>query len=135
MVTHRSDSAPAAEAEVFDTPRRDRRGRQVLGEERWTQLLADFDRSGLTQRAFAEREGIRYPTLVSRLVRRRREGSDAGSVAATPEPSRRSALGFAEMLMPASAATPLEVQLPDGVVVRGGSPAALAELVRALRQG
>jgi transposase len=51
-------------------------------------ILAAYDRSGLTQKAFAEREGVEYHTLVTWLVRRRREQA------------RRRPVRFAEVRLP-----------------------------------
>ena len=113
----------------MEVPVRDRRGRQRLSNERWAQLLRELDESGLSQRAFAEREGISYPTLISRLQRRRREQTCG-------EPDARPRVRFAEMTSAvpmAGALEALEVRLPCGVLVRGTQPAALAALVHALR--
>ena len=64
-------------------------------------------RSGLTQKAFARREGIKYPTLVSWVQRRRRK--ETAGVGPT----------FAEFTM--AGPSGLEVRWPDGVVIRGAS--------------
>jgi len=117
------------EAEIMEAPVRDRRGRQRLGDERWAELLRELDESGLSQRAFAEREGISYPTLVSRLQRRRRE--QVG-----PAPGAGPQVRFAEVtagLPMSSSAEPIEVRLPCGLVVRGTEVGALVAMVRALR--
>lgn len=112
----------------MEAPVRDRRGRRRLSAERWAELLRELDESGLSQRAFAEREGISYPTLISRLQRRRRE--QVGPVAG-PRPQIRFAEVSAGQL--AAAAEPLEVRLPCGLVVRGTEVTSLSALVRALR--
>ena len=102
--------------------KRDTRGRKIATAERRAELLAGFDTSGLTQRAFARREGVNFHTFVAWLQRRRAAG------AAAP------ALRFHEVcLAPGASHAALEVALPGGMVVRGGSVAAVAELVRALR--
>jgi transposase-like protein len=102
--------------------KRDTRGRKIATSERRAELLAAFDASGLTQRAFARREGINFHTFVAWLQRRRTTG------AAPP------AVRFHEVCLAPGAvhAAALEVALPGGVIVRGNSAAAVAELVRAL---
>jgi len=87
------------------------------------ELLAAYDASGLTQRAFARHEGVNFHTLVAWLQRRRVEGVAAPAVR------------FQEVcLSPGrSREATLEVTLPGGLIVRGSSAAAVAELVRALR--
>ena len=54
---------------VAGTDKRDSRGRRLAGEERRLAVLAAYDRTGLTQRAFAEQEGVRHHTLVTWLTR------------------------------------------------------------------
>lgn len=51
--------------------KRDTRGRKIATGERRAELLAAFDTSGLTQRAFARREGVNFHTFVAWLQRRR----------------------------------------------------------------
>lgn len=80
-------------------------------------LLRAYEQSGLTQQAFARREGIKYPTLVSWLRRR--------------GPRRPPGAAFAEVTLPAAAG--LEVRLPDGVVIRGAKLEEVAQLLRLLR--
>ncbi|MDO8540258.1 MAG: hypothetical protein Q7S40_07430 [Opitutaceae bacterium] len=108
---------------VDDKQKRDTRGRRIAAAERRAELLAAYDGSGLTQSAFARREGINFHTLVGWLGRRRREN------ATTP------AVRFREVcLTPSAKIEPtLEVTLPGGLTVRGTSAAAVAELVRAPR--
>lgn len=81
--------------------------------------MAQYRESGLTQKAFAEREGIKFSTFTS-WVQGRRHAS---------KPGRK--VRFAQLPMMATAG--LAVQLPDGVIVRGTSASEVAELVRALR--
>lgn len=111
----------AIEAEVLDDGKRDGRGRQMLPEREWKRLVAEYEKSGLTQKAFARREGINVHTFVAWLGRERKAAM------------RVPAVRFREVSLAPAAAAALEVQLPDGMVVRGSSPQALAELVRALR--
>jgi lambda repressor-like predicted transcriptional regulator len=111
-------------AELVDSgEKRDSSGRKIAGDARRAAILAAYDRSGLTQRTFAAREGVSYHTLVTWLVRRRREQPGATAAAA---PVR-----FAEVRMPRSSAG-LEVCLPNGIVIRGGDGAQVAALVKIL---
>jgi hypothetical protein len=51
--------------EVLDSgAKRDSCGRRVSTEQRRGELLAAYDSSGLTQKAFAEREGLNVPGLI-----------------------------------------------------------------------
>lgn len=86
-------------------------------------MLAAYGASGLTQSAFARREGINFHTLVAWLSQRRKAGSAAPAVR------------FQEVCLPPSSRgeATLEVMLPGGLIVRGSNAAAVAELVRALR--
>jgi transposase-like protein len=108
---------------VDDKQKHDRRGRRIVAPERRAQLLAAYDTSGLTQSAFARREGINFHTFVAWLGLRSKAGATAPAVR------------FQEVcLVPTSRTEPtLEVVLPGGLVVRGTSAACVAELVRALR--
>ena len=94
-----------------------------MAAERRAELLAAYDTSALTQRAFARREGINFHTFVEWLQRRRR------TVGAKRPPR------FQELSLPFApkSAGPLEVTLPGGVSVRGDNVASVLELVRALR--
>jgi transposase-like protein len=107
---------------VDDKQRRDTRGRRIVAAERRAELVAAYEASGLTQSAFARREGINFHTFVAWLGQRRKAGG--GTVPA---------MRFREVcLAPAARAEPvLEVTLPGGLTVRGSSVAAVAELVRA----
>ena len=123
--------------EVVDDGRRpDRLGRVRTPRARREELLAEYARSGLSQAAFARRAGVRYPTFAHWVQERRRGGGDAvAAPAAAPSPR------FVELRLPATRPSPsaapaaeLSVTLPDGMVVRGAEPSALAALVRALRE-
>jgi transposase-like protein len=112
---------------VDDGGQRDRRGRVSWPRERREQLLDEYERSGLTQAAFARREGVRYPTFAHWVQERRR--------ATLPGSGRRPAVSprFVEVGVPAAASSPeLSVTLPCGLVARGADAIALATLVRAL---
>jgi transcriptional regulator with XRE-family HTH domain len=106
---------------VADTSRRGRgrRYRSILDR---ASILERFDRSGLTQRAFAKAEGVKYATLISWLTKRR---------AASPAPEVSPALRFEEVQI--GAPMPFEVRLPCGTLLRGSQVDGLAQLVRLLR--
>ena len=94
------------------------------------ELVEAWRRSGLTQAAFARREGLRYPTFAGWVQTLRTQAAPAAS-----------AVRFAELRLPASMApmsqtsvAALEVRLADGTSVRGGDAAAVAALVQALRR-
>lgn len=111
------------EIELVDTgEKRDLVGRRIVSREERERLLADFDGSGLTQRAFARREGIKSSTLVWWLKQRRER--NRGNKPVQFEEYRISE--------PENTA-PLEVVLADGTRVRGSNPAMLAELIKVLR--
>jgi transposase-like protein len=125
--------------EVVDDGRRpDRLGRVRTPRSRRQELLAEYDRSGLSQAAFARRAGVRYPTFAHWVQERRRTDGAAEAEAPAVSPSTR----FMELRLPGTPSMPpssrsaaeLSVTLPDGVVLRGAEPSALAALVRALRK-
>jgi transposase-like protein len=100
----------------------DGRGRKITTPAERVALIAQYRDSGLTQRAFAQREGIKFCTFTAWVQGRRFAG----------KPGRK--VRFAEVpMMTPPAMIGLAVQLPDGVVVRGTSAREVAELVRALR--
>jgi transposase-like protein len=135
----------AAETELVETgEKRDALGRRRTPAERRTELLAAYRRSGLTQRAFAQREGVNYTTFCTWAQAERRRGRlPAAPAGCRPRGRSRATqnvrVPFVEVQLPpavpdlASGEAGLEVRLPDGTSVRGGSAAALAKLVRALR--
>ena len=97
MVTN---TTAATETELVETgEKHDTLGRRHTPAERRAELLAAYRASGLTQSAFARREGVRYSTFCTW----------------------------------AQATNGLEVRLPDGTLLRGGSAVELAALVRAVR--
>jgi DNA-binding transcriptional regulator YiaG len=108
---------------VSSGEKRDARGRKLAGDARREAVLAAYDRSELTQREFARMEGVSYHTLVTWLMRRRRERALT---------SPASAVRFAEVRMPARSAS-LEVNLPNGIIVRGTDAVQMAALIKALR--
>jgi len=120
-------------AEVIDTGNRDASGRRrVSAAQRWEYVQA-YRGSGMSQRAFARREGLRYSTFCHWVQKAERGGLRVPCVT----PAREGAIQFAQVQLPASAAESragnLAVELRDGVVVRGDDVQKLAALVRALR--
>jgi len=109
---------------VDDGQQRDRRGRRMTPVEQRRVVVEAFRASGLTQAAFARREGLNAKTL-SHWIK-------PGAVSAVPP----AAVRFARVSLPdviAGVAGSLEVTLPDGTSVRGSDARAVAALVRALR--
>jgi len=129
----------ATETELIETgEKHDALGRRRTPAERRVELLAAYRASGLTQSAFARREGIRYSTFCTWAQAEREAGrlpvAQAGRKGRRPTPP--GSVRFAEIQwppMPAPVANGLEVRLPDGTLLRGGSAAELAKLVRALK--
>jgi hypothetical protein len=109
---------------IDDGARRDRRGRRMTPVEQRAQIVRAFQASGLTQAAFARREGVNAKTL-SHWVK----PTVGAATAVTPVRFARVSLPGANSALTAT----LEVTLPDGTIVRGGDARSLAELVRALR--
>jgi hypothetical protein len=103
--------------------KRDSRGRRLAGEARREAVLAAYDQCGVTQREFAQGEGVSYHTLVKWLCQRRRRGAGAAS---TPK------VRFAEVRMPGKMGT-MEVCMPGGLIVRGQDAEQVAALVKALK--
>src|SRR5690625_4370103 len=102
------------------------RRRRMLPEAEWERLLTAYAKSGLTQKAFAQQEGVSFQTFVGRVSRRRRMG---GGSPAKPEGMQFQELSLAPAFTPA-----LEVVSPDGWVLKGNSPKDLAELINVLRR-
>lgn len=115
---------------VEDGSKRGEGGRRLLGRERIAEVLRDYEASGLSMAAFARREGLKYPTFAGWVKKHAGRTLAAAEVTAV-QPGR---LRFAQVRLPALAAEPagLSVTLPDGLIVRGAEPLALAALVRAL---
>src|SRR5882724_1736738 len=120
-----------ATTELVETgEKRDTLGRRHTPAERRAELLAAYRASGLTQSAFARREGIRYSTFCTWAQAEREAGrlpvAPAGRKNRRPPPP--GSVRFAEVQLPprlAPVASGLEVRLPDGTLLRGGSAAEL----------
>ncbi|NJN36818.1 MAG: hypothetical protein HC794_06875 [Nitrospiraceae bacterium] len=119
-------------AEVMDGgERRGKRGRTLLPEGRRRELLAEYERSGLTRMEFARRAGVKYTTLCNWVQHAQRQ---APAVTAQAERTRAKPLvNFAEVALPGGAAGGWEVRLADGTTIRGVGREELAALVRVLR--
>ena len=106
-------------AELVETgAKKDTRGRRLAVREEAQAALAAYERSGLTQREFAKREGIKFFTFTGWLKRYRLE---AGKLA------------FAQVRMTKPAPkSELIVSLPSGLVVRGTDAGQMAELIKRL---
>jgi hypothetical protein len=110
----------AIATEVVDTgEKRDACGRRIVLPRERESMIAAYERSGLTQRAFAEREKIGFYRFVSWLKQHRRH---------------RAKSAFVEVKLPGRsvAVSNVEVTLPNGVVVRGGDLEQIAKLVERL---
>src|SRR2546421_2972874 len=102
----------AITTEVLDEKsKRDTRGRKIIEGARREELLASYEQSGLTQKAFSRREGINYHTLVAWLSQQRRSAPAVGPGTAP--------LRFEEVRLQGVDLPGLEVRLPEGTVVRG----------------
>lgn len=129
-------------AEVIDPGDRDSRGRRRVTAAQRVDYLRAYRESGLNQAAFARREGLRYSTFCHWVQKAAKGTLRMTANPSTPGP-RHDAVQFAQVQLPAARssssssaalnATSIELQLPDGVVVRGADVQKLAALVRALR--
>ncbi len=109
-------------AELVETgAKKDARGRRLALHEEARAAIAAYERSGLTQRAFSEREGIKFHTFTGWLKRYRL-------------PVGRAAFAEVRVAKPAPKAprSKLTVKLPSGVVVRGTDAGQMAELIKRL---
>jgi transposase-like protein len=112
------------DVEIGDPSKQDSRGRRVVNREEREQLLEEYERSGLTQKAFARQAGVKYATFVGWIRRRRKERQDQRRGSAVKFES----VGTLEAFLPV-----VEVQLPDGIIVRGQQAREVARLVEQLR--
>lgn len=121
--------------EVLDLEhKQDTRGRRIADDSRRAAVLAGYAGCGLTQKAYAKREGVNYYTFVAWLGQSRRGHSERGRRASSAASVSAPLPRFAEVRVSApSQPSPLEIVLPDGVIVRGGDPAALLTLMQGLR--
>jgi transposase-like protein len=106
-------------AELVETgAKQDLRGRRLAVRAEAQAAVAAYERSGLTQREFARREGIKFFTFVGWLKRYRQPGEKPA---------------FAEVrVAPPKVGSKLTVKLPSGLVVRGTDSAQMADLIKRL---
>lgn len=120
----------AIAAEVVDTgEKHDSRGRRIVAATQRRRLMEAFRSSGVTMAQFARREGVNYSTMAGWVHR------EAIRCAAPKEGT----VQFTQVQLPATAgraaaqSPSLEVQLPDGTLVRASRIADMVALIRALR--
>ena len=101
--------------------KRDAHGRTMTSPEQRQAVVNEYRQSGLTQKEFAAREGLKLSTFTSWMRK---------SVGAPARPTP--AVHFAQVNLPVRVS--LEVQLPDGTILRGGSAAELANLLKELKR-
>jgi transposase-like protein len=121
----------AVQTEVVTLERtRDAKGRRLFKKETRERLLAEYDANGLTQAAFARREGIKYMTFVTWLQYRH------NSVWPSKASEKCKRIEFARVAMPTQKAQggKLEVVLTDGTRIVGERIEDLAALLRLLRK-
>lgn len=95
-----------------------------MGRRDWAEVVEQFEQSGLTQRAFAERRGLPLSTLQSWIYRARRQ-----------RPASAALLPVRIVEAEPASAAPIELELPSGARLRfapGTDPAYLARLLQAL---
>lgn len=107
-------------AEIVDEgKRRDRRGRVSWRKQQREDLLAEYERSGMSQAGFSRHAGVRYPTFAHWMQEARRERR--ARVAPAP---RAGGPRFAEVRLGSEVSAPvltveLSVSLPGGLIARG----------------
>jgi hypothetical protein len=95
-------------------------GRRLRKAEQIAEVVAGYEASGLSMAAYARREKLCYPTFAAWVKKSR-------SAPLVPR------MTFARVELPGRPAAPgLSATLPNGVVLSGGDPMALAALVREL---
>lgn len=143
MVTNTTDSRTSAEVLLVETgEKRDRLGRRITPVSRREELVAAWRQSGLTQTAFARREGIKYTTFCAWAQAERAAGRlpvPPGGSHLKPAVAKKPVVQFVEACLSApsnlltTTGSGLEVRLPDGTELRGSNATELAALVRAIR--
>ena len=97
----------------------DARGRVRVSRERRAAVLEQFDASGMSAARFAEWCGVKYPTLVGWLQRRRRPGGQPAPDAAPPTGGGKvrwleAVIGAGAQGAPGSDPGTLVIHLPGG---------------------
>ena len=108
VFTNGSDGVSLAPAAVVPKlpATADSKGRLRASKEQRRVILAEFERSGISAVAFAQRTGLKYSTFAAWVQRYRR----------AKRPVRKSPLRLLEAVatQPAPVVVPLQVQLPGG---------------------
>ena len=96
---------------VEDETKQDAKGRRITAAKRREEVLRAYDQSGLTQSAFARREGIKYHTFIGWLCERRSRASVAGASGAGER------VKFSEVSLPITTERPISGKAgkPNGV--------------------
>jgi transposase-like protein len=111
-------------------------GRVRTPPEKREALLAEYDRSGMTGAQFARFSGVRYPTLMNWLQKRRKEAGQNDQMAARSQDHPRWLEARVEGEVPKSENIVVEMGGGVRVLVGNGTQAALAgELLRAMGLG
>ena len=87
----------------------DRRGRVHTPREQQEQAVAEWERSGLSARRFAEMAGVKYQTFAAWVARKRKAGGAAASRSAPGPPgwiARRKPHPFSQEMLASWAAAP-----------------------------
>lgn len=105
----------------------------------WVGIVGQFERSGLTQEAYAEQRGIPVGTLRSWIYRLRRERHDAARAESTPILPVRVITSTAPLARQPDDAGPaaIEVAVGTALTVRfpmGTAPTLIAEIVALLHE-
>jgi hypothetical protein len=117
---------PAVALATLELGKEDGGGRRLAERRERERLLSAYGASGLTQRGFAQQEGINYFTFAGWLRRRRLEVGRAVEAAQTKAPR------FVEVNLPKSVLA-VEIVMPDGVIVRAGRIEDAVACVKGLR--
>jgi|SRR5450432_2483906 len=105
--------------ELVDTgEKRAKNGKRMIPAVARAGLIAEYEASGLTQRAFAQREGLSFCTFTTWLARHRKA-------------QRKSKFTEVSLARPKEFSV-LEIALPNGVVLRGKEVEPLAALMERL---
>jgi transposase-like protein len=111
-------------------------GRVRTPPEKRERLLAEFDRSGMTGAQFARFAGVRYPTLMNWLQKRRKEAGQSEQMAGRGQDHPRWLEARVEGEVPKTENIEVEVGCGVRILVGNGAQAALAgELLRAMGLG
>jgi len=111
--------------EVVETDmRKDLRGRRYYSSKQIQEILENYNKSDLTQRAFAVRECVSYSTLTTWLMQRRfkvKENPNFAEVALSKPRNRDESKEMG-----------LQIQLTNEIILRGSNSEQLALLLKAI---